>query len=382
MDLTDLWIASVPHMDMRMPRGYKDLLTHTMFSFLACAFLVSITLPTTVALVTEDNHIFDASTAYSPHNHTDSVVNIANVNKNQIIVAYPSSLQLLNHADITLIEDPMTSVWTWSLPLGTSIVAGPVLHASKQELFIGDDQYRVYSISVATGQLNWMKSMDPKIRHPNNLMTIASHSNGRTVVASAGEQLMAFSVDLGNLLYHRRVGPSVIRTPLIFVSPANNRGSTFSSKIIFGDSSGVVHAIDVASGKKSWSWKFETSSTSIVDIVLDKAGNNGVDVIVVANAVGDLASLRGDTGTLLWRSHIMQHSGSASNMNEEMQMIAASGTLLDQETCLFVSNDRAHGALVHAVNIKTGTARVWTLLSGPGSLVNGLKIDSTIPYVL
>ena len=342
--------------------------------------LLLLTLTKATCALKHDDHVFDVGISYENPILTSSVVNIANVNKNQIAVAFTKSVHLLNHQDIQLLEDPMNKVWKWSLPdQETNIIAGPVLHSSSKDVYVGDSQYSLYSINMLTGKVNWKKDMDPKITG-DRTMKIATSPDGRFVIASAGEQVMAFSVDFGEVLFHRRVGPSFISSEFTFASPPSGQAAaSFTAKVIFGDSSGTVHAIHLSSGRKAWSWKFATSSSKIVDLVLFKSGSRGVDAVIVVNTKGDLASIRGDTGTLLWRSHILQ-SGSNSISND-LIMLSNSGNLLDETTCLFVSNDLSRGALIHSVDIETGTSSIFTLLSSPGSIVNGLRIDETVPSI-
>ena len=246
----------------------------------------------------------------------DSVVNILNVNPHQIAVAYTTSLLLLRHADLNMIEDPMDQVWMYSLPnKDNTIVAGPVSLPSSSndvpnEVFIGDNEYNVYSIDIVTGKLKWMQALDPNIQAATRHMHLAVSPNGRAVVASAGDQVMAMSIDHGSILFHRSFGPAVISTKFVFVAPPSGQTATlYATKMVFGDSSGVVRAMDLATGRKSWSWKFSTSSSSIVDLVLDKAGSAGVDVVLAVNQIGDLSAIRGDTGNA--NNDICQTCGSA-----------------------------------------------------------------------
>jgi hypothetical protein len=142
-----------------------------------------------------------------------------------------------------------------------------------------------------------MQALDPNIQAATRHMHLAVSPNGRAVVASAGDQVMALSIDSGSILFHRSFGPAVISTKFAFVAPPSGQtASLYATKMVFGDSSGVVRAMDLATGRKSWSWKFSTSSSSIVDLVLDKAGSAGVDVVVAVNQIGDLSAIRGDTG--------------------------------------------------------------------------------------
>ena len=247
------------------------------------------------------DHVFDTSQSYT--HPMDSVVNILNLNPHQIAVAYTTSLLLLNHTDLNMIENPMEQVWRYSLPNNdNTIVAGPVSFSSPSndvpnEVFIGDNEYNVYAIDIVTGKLKWMQALDPNIQAATRHMHLAVSPNGRAVVASAGDQVMALSIDSGSILFHRSFGPAVISTKFAFVAPPSGQtASLYATKMVFGDSSGVVRAMDLATGRKSWSWKFSTSTSSIVDLVLDKAGSAGVDVVVAVNQIGDLSAIRGDTG--------------------------------------------------------------------------------------
>lgn len=58
-------------------------------------------------------------------------------------------------------------------------------------------------------------------------------------------------------------------------------------------------------------------------------------------------------GTLLWRSHVLQ----SGTITDDLVVLHNSGILMDQVTCLLLSNDDAHGALIHSVNMRTGTSR-------------------------
>jgi outer membrane protein assembly factor BamB len=324
----------------------------------------------------QGEHVFDTVTVFESALDAGKVLNIANIDKENVLLTLLRSVQLLQHANLTMIEDPMNKIWSWSLPsdseANAALVAGPQLHTSKKEFFVSDNHHRVYSVSVATGKTKWTAQMDPKILG-NGKMHISPHPNGRVVVVSSGEQVMGLSVDLGTVLFHRRVGPAFVSTGFVFVTPPTGEAaSSFSPKCLFGDSTGTVHALDTSSGRKAWSWKF-SSAGETVDLFLHESASGGVGEVVAVNLVGDLASLRGDTGTLLWRSQILG--------SDDQTRMQSNGQFLDAVTILLLSNDPSRGAQIHAVDANTGGASVWTLLSGPGSTVDGLMVDITIPYV-
>ena len=241
-----------------------------------------------------DEHIFDTSIVMESSSGSTKILHVANLNAESILVSRSSSVELLKHKNLELIEDPMDKIWSFTLADSTSqITAGPIIHPSKNEFFVGDDQHRIYSINVETGIKNWMSdSLDPKIL--GGQMNIATHPNGRILMVSVGEHVMGLSVELGTVLFHRRVsGVGYVSTKFQFITPPiGQTASSFSPKCIFGDSTGTVHSIDTASGRKSWSWKFENSKGSIVDLLLvdgtHRDSRSGVGSIVAVNLIGDL----------------------------------------------------------------------------------------------
>merc|ERR1711871_1058292 len=99
---------------------------------------------------------------------------------------------------------------------------------------------------------------------------------GRMLGVTAGDQIMVFSIDIGKVAFHRRIGPSVFTGAIQFVTPPAASGVTYKSKIVVGDSSGVVHAFDMATGKRSWTWRFSGRVLSpVVVIVRRPAGDLG-----------------------------------------------------------------------------------------------------------
>jgi hypothetical protein len=315
--------------------------------------------------------VFDTSVAFTP-SVGGKALNIANIDPSNILVGLPDSVQKLNHKNITMIEDPMDLVWSWSPPKGTKLEAGPVLHPLKNEFFVGDDQLRVHCVNALTGKIKWTFDMDPQVtptKNSDGKMSIAPHPNGRIVLVAVGDQLMALSVDLGETLFSRRFGPATISTEILFVTPSVGPAPELSSKCVFGDTSGIIHAMDTSTGRKAWSWKFSTSG-AVTHLVPHVSTSGGVGSIVAANLIGDLASLRGDSGTLLWRSQI-------SGSDDATIMLKGESALLSGDEALLLSNDNSRGALLHSVNLATGVSSVWTLLSGPGASVGGLKIGNS-----
>ena len=341
-------------------------------------FLAILSSVTVASAQEQGGDVFDTVTAFSP-SANGKALNIANIDPSNILVGLPDSVQKLSHANITLIEDPMNVVWSWSPPMGSKLEASLVLNPSKNEFFVGDDHFRVHCINSLTGILKWTFDMDPRVpptTNGNGKLSIAPHPNGRMILVTVGDQLVALSVDVGEILFSRRFGPATIDTEIVFVTPPIGQvASSFSSKCVFGDSSGIIHAMDISTGRKAWSWKFSSPGavTHLVPHLLNNVG--GVSAIVAANLVGDLASLRGDTGTLLWRSQI-------SGSDDSTVMSKGEAALLSGDEALLLSNDNSHGALLHSVNLATGESSVWTLLSGPGASVGGLKVGKFIIFFL
>ena len=58
------------------------------------------------------------------------------------------------------------------------------------------------------------------------------------------------------------------------------------------------------------------------------------------------------------------------------------GEFLDATTMLLLSNDDSGGALIHAVDVTGGKSKLWTMISGPGTVLTGkIAVDRTIPLV-
>eukprot|EP00946_MAST-07B_sp_MAST-7B-sp1_P003861 g3861.t1 len=333
----------------------------------------------------------------------ERVVGIGNVDRETVVVATTGGITLAKHESLDLIENTMDRVWRWQPDdLHARIVAGPALHQettaenAPTECFVADDSHRIYSISLTDGKTRWVGDMDPRNAGDTGSVQMRVDPRGRMLTVTAGDQIMVFSIDFGKVAFHRRIGPATFTGAIQFVMPPAASGATYKSKIILGDSKGVVHAFDLATGKRSWTWRFTGHALSpVVDIVRRPAADLGrgysskatantvrsmanVDTIFAVSKTGGVVALRGDTATLLWSSNV----GSPTDSTRMVSTPGGTGAFLDAKTLLLLSNDEASGALIHAVDVTRGDIKLWTMISGPGSVITGkIAVDRTIPLV-
>ena len=248
---------------------------------------------TVVALSTDGdgNFMYDDFIAHKFKATQDSkagstgVIGIVNVDRERVIVASSKGVSSIRHEDLSLIEDRMLENWQWT-PEDSSarIVAGPVLHeeaaTGQKEFFVADANYRIYAISIAEGKTLWTADMDPKMGTTSEKPQIQMRvdPSGKMLAVTAEELVMVFAIDLGSIAFLRRIGPATFTGPIQFVRHSQRSQQQINPKVVLGDSTGLIHALDLASGKRTWTWQFSGSGRSpIVDILCRPAAEVGKD---------------------------------------------------------------------------------------------------------
>lgn len=234
---------------------------------------------------------------------SNAVVGIANVDRQSVLVASSTGVSLTRHEDMDLIEDPMIESWQWTPDDSDArIVTGPVLHeeatSDQKEFFVADANYRIYAISITEGKTLWTSDMDPKMLSTSEKPRIQMRvdPSGEILVVTAEELVMAFSIDLGKIAFFRRIGPATFTAPIQFVGHSSGSSNAVDGRVILGDSTGLIHALDLKYGKRTWTWQFSGNSRSpIVDILCRPASDVGKGAGTKGNAKAVLSMARMDT---------------------------------------------------------------------------------------
>jgi alcohol dehydrogenase (cytochrome c) len=164
----------------------------------------------------------------------------------------------------------------WSVPVNYT---GPFGSVASNPLIIGDTIYlqdlgsNIYSITLKTGKVNWMKRYNLSTIGPNG----PAVGYGKVFAAKGVNNLAALAMDTGKELWAMNI--STGQTVGIDIQPVVYNNTVYTSTVpgssasnfYTGGSIGVIYALDQQTGKAKWNF----STVDSADIWGNKEVNSG-----------------------------------------------------------------------------------------------------------
>ena len=190
----------------------------------------------------------------------------------------------------------------WTFKTDGGISSSPTL--SGNTLFVASNGGSLYALNLLTGKLRW------RFKAHNDLMT-APLVTGRTVIVAEGNNY-GTNFDPNNYLLLGTGSNRILGIDAVtgvrkwkFAVPASamTTGAIVDGMYEHHDASGMLFAVDAATGKYRWREYLKSSATM-------SAANRfrGNDVVTAGDYPDDVIAFDGKTGRILWRKHFPNES--------------------------------------------------------------------------